>query len=201
MQLRSKLIMAYTWVRSWIGRFSEHGAALKNFFQGLQAFLTSVAILGAGLWFVMQEIPETKLNVTHVVKAVPLDGQNVLVHANIEIENKGLMTVRIDKATAYLQKILPLEIKFVRALAEGQSVVSSDLERVAWPRITDRYEKEHDMKILAGEKDSLVYDFVVGCHIRKIQFYSFLHKGEDFGWRTVSIHDIPESDGCERGSK
>lgn len=170
----------------------------KEFWQGFQAFLACIAIIAGGIWFYKQKLSDEKLSINHEVKSFQLDDERILVHSEIMLKNEGLVSIYINNATVYIQKIKPLENKYINALQSGNSIISDTTYRVPWPRISDRYENNPQAKILPNESDILVYEFIIPCNIELIQLYSYFPNGagSEIGWKKISIHKIAPEISC-----
>lgn len=162
-----------------------------------QSVLTAIAIIAAGVWFLMQREAAPKANIEHTVTHRQINNDWTWVRVSITISNPGKRLLDFESGIIRIQKILPLDSKIRSIFERNESPISKKDYKVRWPRIGKSYEPQLDIKIEPGEEDNLDYEFIIPSYVKTVKIYSYFSKQENppLGWAKSTIYDLKEIGG------
>jgi hypothetical protein len=179
----------------------------KEFYEGLQAGLTSVGLFGAGvvslyaLWF----WSENRIRVDHQVDYVRLGDDQALVRGVVTMTNIGVFELPIRSGNVRVHQVAPLQncpesvdtgTECVsRSIKEGKDLVSERSLVITWPPLGFEPISLDDESDLPPNKTRTIQtDFILPSNVEAIELYTFIkNEGEDsknVGWVTRTIHRL-----------
>lgn len=171
----------------------------RNLAGTIQSWITIIAILAGGIWFIFRGEAETRANISHAVTHVQITKDWVWVHVASKIENVGNTNLNLDSGIMRLQKILPLDSRISAKIEAKSSPIDEDYI-VPWPTIGPSYELEKiAVKIAPGEEETLEHEFIIPSYVETVKIYSFIgKKGEPIGWHRTTIYHLKTEEGGNR---
>lgn len=168
---------------------------LKTLSSLVQSVLTSLAILGGGLWFLWQRQRFPRAEVSHSVSHWRIGRSQRVLHVAVTIVNKGNVLVQPTRGQVWVQQVLPAG-KAIRARFRSTQIFKDGALEVEWPLIAERpiEWKKGEFEIEPHETDRFAVDLIVPIHVRKVRIYSYLQnvakRGRPIGWKVVTIVDL-----------
>ena len=174
-------------------------ATYKDSLQAVQALITVVAVLTAGLWSYLlfirrrQKFPRARL--THEVISKLISSEKRLIRVVITVENVGEVLLEVERGEIHLQRIMPLGESVASKIAMEENSVPCD-DEIDWPALGVRELKweKHELEVEPGEDENLHYDFVIDSDVETIQVYSHLKnrskKRRDLVWQCTTLVDL-----------
>jgi hypothetical protein len=180
---------------------------IKDIAEVLQAIATVIALMLGGAWsymlFVKKRQKFPRANITHKIFHKPISTDKVLLNVTAEISNTGDVLLSLLSGTTRVQQVLPLSPEILKTINEGKNPIPEKEREVKWPLID---EKESDLKkekieIEPGEKDQIVYDFIIDDDIETVVVYSYFanirKRSRDIGWDLTTVYDLKGKQLCK----
>jgi hypothetical protein len=174
-------------------------ACWKDLAAILQAVMTSIALVVAGVWtyflFVRKRLRYPRVSLGISVDNLLLATKERLVHVEVKIENTSDVIVRSMSAELRLRQVVPIPEHLRGSVQANQDPVPDGRTEIEWPLIAGRKWKFDDkaaFEVEPRESDSLHADFMLTDDIAVAQFYFFLsnaaksHTG--LGWTLTKIY-------------
>lgn len=167
----------------------EHFKDLASLFQS--AF-TVIAFIVAAWWFLQQREALPRAVLTHTVAQRLLTPDWRWVRLSVHVSNLGRRALELKSGKIWLEKILPLEDKFIGQLARNEDLVSQGAYTVQWLRLGNSYAPKLNVVLEPGESQDIEFDFIVAARVRTITAYSYFERRSEpsFGWEQTTIHDL-----------
>jgi len=149
------------------------------------------ALILAGGWFLFRGEATSRLNISADVQSLKLTEDVAWLRCDAVLENVGSTKVEITKATARLQKMLPLE-PYIHKRLETEDRLLKDQSRVVdWPEIDEIVTAEH-VVLGPGEKQMLNWEFKVPRPTTVARVYLYLIDGKHgtLGWTVSRVHAV-----------
>ena len=172
----------------------------KDLFSIIQAALTSVGIIVAGIWtyflFVRQRLRFPKVDIELFIKDTILPEDARFIHAEIKVNNLGHVILKSDYSELRLRKIVPIHDEIKQHIEGGFDPVPRDKTEIEWPMVAGRNWKwnKKEFEIEPGESDSLHADYIIESNIKVAEFYFYLSnakkKSKNIGWTLTKIHEF-----------
>ncbi len=157
-----------------------------------QSVLTTIAIIAAGVWFLVQREAAPKANIEHTVIHREINDKETWVRVSIKISNQGKRLLDLKSGLFSIHQILPLESNDIPSLTDYI---------VPWPIIGKPCNLKLDIKIEPGEEDYIDHEFIIPHKIRTIEIYSYFENPENpgYGWSKSTVYDLKEEGGKSDG--
>jgi len=166
----------------------------------IQSVAATLAILGAGWWFLMQGLITSHANLTETVQSLKIHDKWRWVRLSVRITNVGLVPMRLHTGTAYVQRIYPLDDDFRQLLDNGESLMTETETKIPWHRISNPYAIELNSRVWPGESESYDVDFIVPSDLCEVMVHAFISNSADpsgAGWGGSTIQKIGEG-ACDK---
>ncbi len=160
----------------------------------VQSVLTCLAIVIAGIWFLMQGMASPKANISHSVTHRQISDSWIWLRLEIIVKNEGKRPLHLKSGIARVQRILPLE-PYIEKQVKADMCLIPETQKdktVFWPQVGKEYTLERELYLEAGETDTLECEFMINSLLRTIKIQSeFQHpKYPDRFWRFATIYDL-----------
>lgn len=175
--------------------------------QILQAVVTSIALLVAGIWtyriFFLRRSKFPRANVRHSITETTLSIKKRLIHVEITIDNVSEVLIRGTKAFIYIQQILPLDEELAQLLERDEDPVSKGEYEVSWFSLGDREWnfKRGEFDVEPGEIEVLDCDFVIPSETEVVRVYSYItnekKRKSDIGWSKTTDYKLERAETYE----
>jgi hypothetical protein len=122
--------------------------SIKDYFQAIQALVTTVGILVGGYWayekFVLkrEEFPAAKI--THQITYVPITDEKSLLRVTINISNQGGVLLKVSAGEMWIQQVLPCHPELLEKISQGEDLPRIR-SKIAWPLLPGG-EQEFDIE-------------------------------------------------------
>jgi hypothetical protein len=174
----------------------------------IQSIVTVVAIIAAGIWFLVRAEASPKFNISQKVTHREIDKNWTWIHVWVNVSNPGNRTIYLKSGKFRVQGILPLDKNIQEKIEQGESIISKNNRLVLWPKIVNKNDENEyeDIKINArinpGENDNINIEFIIPSYFKTVKIYSYLEKEISFweelfscespqrGWFETTIYDI-----------
>jgi hypothetical protein len=121
--------------------------------------------------------------------------QRVLLRAQIEVANSGLVLIKLEEGIFRVDRVLPLADGMAEAVVEQQPPSDGELA-INWPPIENRpYKWPTPPEIEPEEAEVVVCDFVLPPGLQTVQVYTWfknVSKEGEIGWAASSFYDLPD---------
>ncbi|MCK4225153.1 MAG: hypothetical protein KAX39_08220, partial [candidate division Zixibacteria bacterium] len=173
---------------------------VKDIGEALQPIAIVIALILGGAWSYMlfiknrQKFP--RANITHKISHKPISNNKVLLNVAAEISNTGDVLLSLLAGTTRVQQVLPLLPEMLNTINEGKDPVSEETTEIEWPLIKEKEKnwKKREFEIEPGEKDQIMYDFIIDYDIETVVVYSHfknVKKGSrNIGWELTTVYDL-----------
>jgi len=155
---------------------------IKDFATIIQASITTVAVIAAGIWFIVTGQYQDKLSISNNITHRIIDDEHIWLRLYVTMENVGQRPVRIGYCYIQVQQVLPLDISVqdkIHDVQDGNNINSLIINgHFTWPAIYgNEFHGAIDEKIAPGEKHYAEFDFILPPNIKTVRvFSSFLPK-------------------------
>lgn len=179
--------------------------------QVAESIITIAAIMLGGSWaywrfvYLRQKFPHA--NITHEITTRAIGTGIRLLHVTVTIENMGDVLLKLGDSTLRVQQILPLSAELAEALEQGEDLFEGGNTEILWPGVTS---KDIDLAQLPmvlepGEKDEILYDFILEDSLQTVKIYSYYSniiespelsgesRSPEIGWKKTTFHDIGDN--------
>lgn len=172
----------------------------KTLAETIQAFVTSLGLLAAGLWSYLlfvkrrQRFPRAELR--HEVALIRPSPTHTILHVKATLRNVGDVLIRVVSARVHVGRVLPLTEEATTKLQEGCDLVSAGESDVRWPTVGSREcpWTENPCEIEPGESDDFHIDIPLETGGSILEVYSYFQneakKGRNIGWRYTSFFHL-----------
>jgi hypothetical protein len=163
-----------------------------------QGFVTSVALLSAGVWFIRRRLRLPRLKITHDVTVVPFDGDHVLLRVSAKTENIGDVIAYLEGAVLDIHQIHPLLPEVATAIAIAHRTVPWRPGRMRWPLLFHRRFdwRAYNFEVEPGEAEVFPFDVILPKTVEVVQVYSHISNKSKWrkrvGWNLVSIVELSD---------
>lgn len=166
---------------------------IKEILSIIQALVTIAAIVGAGLWFIVERQATRKAGIEHETTHHRLTNDLTWVHLSITMENVGRRKLDITSGVIRVQQILPIHDELQRSIDAGSNLIEDEKYSVAWPVIRE-YSPQLKVSIEPGETHIKSFEFIIKSDIKVIRIYSFFSETDngDLGWTHSTIYQITD---------
>ena len=159
----------------------------------IQSIATVIALIAAGVWFILQGIAAPHATFEHTVQSLKIHDHYTVVALNIHIKNVGQIPLKLRSGTVYIQRVLPLVPTMKDVLDKKADIIDAKYMRVIWPVIRT-YDPKLDLTIWPGESEDRHYDFLVPSDVCEVGLHSYFHNAgnEKIGWAVSTFYNIKE---------
>lgn len=173
---------------------------IKDVADVIQSILTIIAIIAAGIWFIMRAETTPKANISHTLEHEPITEKWTWVHVGVIISNPGVRRLELRHGTFRIQGIMPLGDVIKEKIQKGEAIIPKDDGIVKWPTIGKIYVNENyktdviceneyenrDVKIDIdpGESQKLVVEFLIPSFVEAVRIYSHLYRDKTI-WENI----------------
>lgn len=173
---------------------------IKDVTYVIQSVLTIIAIIGAGIWFIMRAETTPKANISHTMEHEQITDKWTWVHVGVIISNPGVRRLELRHGTFRIQGIMPLGNAIKEKIKKGEAIIPKDDGIVKWPTIGKIYvnedqkrevicENEYENRdinidIDPGESQKLVVEFLIPSSVEAVRIYSYVYRNKSF-WENV----------------
>ena len=163
----------------------------KNYIEGIESLLTSLAILGAAWWFLFQDEANNKAKCSHSLTLVRVHSNFVWGNLEVKIENVGKRTLAIREVVFKVSQVKPAVGLAHDLMDDGYSPVLASDNRALWP-VLNCQTQSLQTRILPGEVDYVYYEFAVPTNAQVLRVYSYFttDKKRNIGWPKISVHTV-----------
>lgn len=169
---------------------------IKELLDGLQAFLTSAAIIGGGVWFIQRRQRYPKILVEHQLRHWAITPKKTLLKATVIVENKGDMMLLVARWSISVSQIRPYPPDVLEAVEQYDDPVSEGSTELSWDPL---YEWEIDWEnepreVEPGEREEILCDFVIDSDVQTVSvsthFPNAAKPNSGLGWNKTSIYEL-----------
>ena len=178
-------------VLSWIDKYAKT----------IQALLTSLAIIIAGIWtyneFIRERTKHPRLNISQSVETLRIPEDQRWVQIRIHLENIGRIKIDIGDGFTKVQQILPVSKEFYNVLNGEDTEKLRDINErrfVRWPMLCKR-KFAIALSMEPGEKFTLTQDFFIPQNVKAFRLYTFVtgpnsEADSPRGWAESTIYEV-----------
>lgn len=166
----------------------------------IEAILTSVGIIVAGIWsyllFIKRRQKYPRAVVEHYISHRRIDDNAILLVVDSKVTNIGDVLLSLTSAETRIQQILPLDAEMLQAIGQGKPIVQEDDTEAVWPLIHSKKSNwtRRDFQIEPGESDHIRYDFILVHGVQTIEVYTYIDnesiRSRKIGWSTTTLYDL-----------
>jgi hypothetical protein len=185
--------------------------ALKEWAEIIQGFISTIALVVAGLWtyilFVQKRQKYQRTSVEHRITHRPLGGGKVLLVVEVLVTNTGDVLVALESGETTVKQLVPIGPQFSQRIAEQARPTRH--QATGWNLIA--YEPDdpgrRGVEIEPGNSDQSVYNFIVDDDVRTVQVHSYIEniqkrrlridwrrfritRRSRMGWHRTTTYDI-----------
>jgi hypothetical protein len=147
-----------------------------DFWEGVQAFLTSTAILVGGIWFLSARRHYPRADVNHEIWSWKTNADEKLVRVVIKVENRGEVLLQLGRTIVRLHQVLPVSEELSTQIRAVKSALPGEKSSLEW---RPYYEQITDWELLGGElepgeSDEISFHFVLPAEVETVMVFSFL---------------------------
>jgi len=184
----------------------------------VQAAATTAALVLGAWWFLEQRQTYPHAEIQQTVDVVPIQAGLIAVEVQIQFENIGKRRIHLTSARIKLQSVSgePYDYPFLATLdgaaywratrPVGPNPEHFNQGELRWP-LLKQYDGAIDYRVEPGEKDTLVFTFLLQCApnpgrpLGKLRVASDILKPDEsgdrgFAWKARTFVDA--SDACKR---
>jgi hypothetical protein len=163
----------------------------------IQAVVTVIAIILAGIWFYLQRELRPKLNITHTVTYQPITEHWNWIHIDVGLTNISKRHLRLTRGRIRIQQILPLDDPLAEAINRGENLIPQEQTQVTWPMLGNTYSPNLQIRMEPGESDTLEYEFIVPSSLKVVRIYTYFEEreGAEWGWSRATIYELKREGG------
>jgi hypothetical protein len=181
----------------WTGHVGRFFAVNKEALEGLQACVTIIAVIGAGIWFVRRREVYPKADISQVIVHREIAPGQIWMRVSAVLANKGSVRVQIRKTRLIIEQVDPPDAIVLDVLAKPAGERERSL--APWEYLYDRDDEAPAGKCLTeiepGETDSVFWDVSFRSGAKLVSVYTYLQneakrgKG-NIGWAARTIYDL-----------
>ncbi|MDP2319680.1 MAG: hypothetical protein Q8O42_10120 [Acidobacteriota bacterium] len=171
---------------------------LHKLAQGIEAIVTALGILGAGVWawfnYWQRRERYPRAGVSHSTNLLRESGYSILRVA-AKVTNSGDVLVGVRAVRTWLQQLSPVPSTIATAVTSGADPVQGDACEFDWPLLGERVWTiaEGMSEIEPGESEVFWSDFAIPDHVKQVLVYTFVSNEAkmDVGvgcWRRISVY-------------
>jgi hypothetical protein len=188
----------------------------KDFFQALQAGLTSAAIVIGGVWWITRRRWYPRCRIEHEIRIRHLSPTRSLVRVHVALTNEGDRLIRLKSGFTSIQQIIPCDGEIITSIESLPHELATNVQEMSWPTLAKRPIYgigDATREIESGEKDFVEQDFVIARRVGCILVYTYVtnewkgtrgwvfRKPRNMGWSRCTICDVTDAGGGADGEE
>lgn len=185
----------------------------KEVLEGVQAFVTIIAILVGAVWFLRTRRRYPRANFELSVTHRHMDSSGIYVRIIVKVKNQGEVLLSINQAKVRIIQVVPYAVDIAEAVMQGLEPPRINERQIKFPILRtfdippgqaniivepgEQHELTFDLFVSSENKTLLIAVFVESSKLRKIGWWRpvryFTDKDNRFipvGWETTSLYDL-----------
>lgn len=173
-------------------------------FSAIKDLIISLGVIFGGLWtyllFIKNRQIYPRANISHEIFHINLPNKRIFLRVKTVITNIGNVLISLDSGFTRVSQILPVCREAAECIENYK--IENKRHEIEWPMIDKKEMSKNKCEIEPGERDELIFDFLLADDLEQIMVYSYFantqkkqkkfscQRDREIGWPITTICNL-----------